>query len=319
MAIKQKRILIILAIIIPVIILLGGLIFFASRTSQTDIIAEKPNGCLGEMPVKNDLQVVELRPGLSFHIDTGADFSTITEHDLAVLDSLGFKYERSFYPVIGRDGRGDVKFETVRYTVTLPLYKWTVEPDSTGESKYECQYSDMNILHNVDFVPSRTGFSVLGIDFLENVKVEFRGNEKMIALYFNTPKGYEHSTPLKPKKTFLNILTLSRRYYIEMMVDGDVNDYFLDTGIQHAFVKRPSDELTPGGKHISNENIQSLRGKYPALVDPDGWLKIGEREGKAKIYYYDNDEENYAVNMFNMFRNRDILLDFPGHTFCFSK
>ncbi len=319
MTAKRKGILVLSAIIIPIVVLMAGLIFFATRASQTNIIVANPNGCIGEMPINNQLQLVELRPGLCFRIDTGSDFSTITEHDLAVLDSLGFKYERHFYPVMGRDGRGDMKFETERFTVTLPLYMWKMKADSAGPYRYECQYGSMNTLKNVDFVPSRTGFSVLGIDFLENFKVEFRSKEKMLALYLDTPSGYENSTTLKPKKTLLNILTLSRRYYIEMMVDGDVNDYFLDTGIQHAFVKRPSDDLTPDGKHIAKDYIQSLRGRYAALADPDGWLKIGNREGKAKINYYDNDEEDYAVNLFNMFRDVDMLLDFPEHSLCFSK
>lgn len=319
---KKKKILILTAIITPVVLLLAFLLFFGTRTSQTDITIDRTSGCLGEMAILSSLssnQFVNIRPELRFKLDTGADMSTITEHDLHVLDSLGFKIEKKFYPVLGRDGAGNLKFETVRYSVSLPLYKWKVTTDTLGNRKFECQYTSLNVLHNVDFAPSRTGFSVIGIDLLEKFKVEFRNTDKLIALHFDQPAGYENATEMVTTPTLINWLTLGHRYNLDLTVDNRTNRYFFDTGLQRVFVKRPKNEVPSIGKNLRKEKVRSFRGEFDAVADPKGWLEIGNREGDAIIHYYDNDEEDYAFNPINMFDALNVLVDFPNRQLMFSK
>lgn len=316
---QAKNKLILTAIITPVLLLGAIAIFFGTRTSQTELTPHRQSGCIGELAMINSSQFVNIRPELKFKFDTGSDISTITERDLAILDSLGFKCEKKFYPVIGRDGAGDMQYESVRYTVDLPLYCWNVEKDSAESRDYDCQYGSVNVLHNVDFAPSETGFSVLGIDFIEKFKVEFRNSDKIIALHFDTPKGYEHSADMKISGSIVNRVTLGHRYFINLTVDDDTNDYFLDSGIQRAFVKRPADEVPPEGRHITNDTAVSMRGRFPAKVNSNGWLKLGQREGRVKIYYYDSMEEDHAVNIFNLFVEVNVVLDFPNKQLLFSK
>ena len=116
---------------------------------------------LGELLIDSVPQYVVIRPGLMFKLDTGSDYSAITERDLHFLDSLGFKATESYYPILGRNGRGDVKLKTKRYTLSLPLYMWDTTTDSLGNIRQNCNYNASNVLANVDFVPASTEFSVL--------------------------------------------------------------------------------------------------------------------------------------------------------------
>lgn len=295
-----------------VLLIIGTGFFLATRTSQTRMAVERPNGLIGQFAVSPSPHFMEVRPGLMFKVDTGSDVSTITKRDLAVLDSLGFKAQEMFYPVLGRNGVGDTRLYTKRYRVSLPLYQWKSSVDSSGTVIHTCLYNTQNVVTDVDFVLSKTDFSVLGIDFLENFKMEHKIDARTVSLYFEEPQGYEFCTDLIESTHLFDLLTLSHRYYMTCRIDNDRNDYFLDTGLQRAFIKRPSNELTPGGRHLRKEQTRSLRGVYDAVADPDAWIEIGNRQGPSVVYYYDTDEESHAINPINML-NFDILIDFPNH------
>lgn len=293
------------------LLILGIGFFLATRTSQTKMSIERTTGVIGQFAVSPSPHFMEIRPGLMFKVDTGSDVSTITEHDLAVLDSLGFKAQEMYYPVLGRNGIGDTHLYTKRYRVSLPLYQWKTAIDSSGTLIHTCLYNTQNIINNIDFVKSETGFSVLGIDFLENFKLEHRIHSRTVSLYLEEPQGYEFCTDLIESSLLFDIITLSHRYYMNCRIDNDPNQYFLDTGLQRAFIKRPSNEITPGGRRLKKEQTRSLRGVYDAVSDPDAWIEIGNRQGPATVYYYDTDEETHAINPINML-NFDILIDFPN-------
>lgn len=295
-----------------VVLFASTILFFSSRTSQNDLIADRNQGVLGELLLDSMPQYVIIRPGLRFKLDTGADFSSITERDLHFLDSLGYKAKKSNYTILGRNGRGDIKLHTKRYTLPLPFYMWDTTIDSLGQIHQEINYNAVNVLRNVDFAPAETEYSVLGIDFLEKFIVEYRASEKMMAFYFDVPDGYEFSESLYTSSSPLYWPFLGHRYYLDAYVDNVKNSYFLDTGIQHAFVHRPMSDAPKYDSNLVPDTIYSLRGKYPALADKRAWLKIGDREGMATVYYYDNDEEDYAINPLNTFENINVLFNFPG-------
>lgn len=300
------------SVIALVLFFAGSLLYFGSRTSQNDLIADRNQGVLGELMIDSLPQYVVLRPGLRFKLDTGADFSSITERDLHFLDSLGFKAVESTYPILGRDGRGDIRLNTKRYTLSLPFYMWDTTVDSLGNLHQEINYNASNILKNVDFAPADTEFSVLGIDFLEKFLVEYRAAEKMMAFYFDVPEDYEFSEVLQPSDSPLFWPFLGHRYYMDAYVDNTKNRYFLDTGISQAFIHRPMSDAPKYDSNVRPDTIISLRGSYPALADQRGWLKIGDREGMTTVYYYDSDEESYGFNPINMFDNINVLFNFPA-------
>lgn len=306
----KKRKIVVSCIITPVLLLLAGFVFLSSRTSQTKLEAQFPEGQIGCMPLSGRPSFMEVSPGLKFKVDTGSDISFITEDDVAYLKSHGYAVEEKVYPVLGRDGVGDLQFNVRRYRVSIPFHKYDCEIDSMGQKHYTCDRSSVNIINNVDFAPSETGFSVLGMDFLEKFNVEYVQSKTMLAFYFETPMEYETCAELTVSNSPLHWIYPGHRYYMDIEIDHVPTHNYIDTGVQRAFVKMP----TKRAKNVDNmlrDSITSLRGTYPALVDTTAWLSIGNREGVAYVYYYTNDEEDYAINPLNIFK-LDVLMDFPG-------
>lgn len=304
----KKRILITLLIIICCMgLLYAGLI---ALSSQDDIYADRPEGCIGMMPIRQINPIfVEAAPGVLFRLDTGSDVSSITENDLETLRKAGYEAKKSFYPVIGRDGLGKTKINTTRYTVTLPLHLYVYDTDSVGNKHERLIRSSHNDLHNVDFVPSETGFSVLGIDFLERFKVEYQYDVNAIGLYFSRPEGYQDLAPIKysllPSKT----IWLGHRYYMDLTIDRKTDSYFLDTGLQYVHFRLPSTEVKRSRRVMKDHKVRSTLNIFDAKVDHDAWMEVGNRAGTQSAYYYDTSEESYAFNPFNLF-DQDVLIDF---------
>lgn len=315
----MKKKVIFISIASVILLLTCFALFLYTRTSQEQMAPERSSGLIGSFALHSSPRFVEVRPGLMFKIDTGSDYSSITEKDLAFLDSLGFKATESTYPELGRNGAGDLLFKTHRITVDLPIYKWNSFTDSTGMKIKQCLFNESNVIRNVDFVPTTLPYSVLGIDFLEKFNVEFKAGEGLLSLYINTPEGYEPCAPLKISNSLIDWLTVSNRYFLPVTVDNVTDNYFFDTGVPRAFIKRPMKQLDPDSPHVTDDTVVNNRGKYPAKADPNGWVTIGDRQGKHIIYYYDTDEESHSINPLNMFDNIDIVFNFPDQMLYFRK
>lgn len=220
---KSKRIIIVSIITIVVFGLYGLMLSFGSHESM---YVDRPEGRLCKMPIDGVPSMVTVAPGLVFKIDTGADASSITEKDLATLESLGYKAEHKIYPVFGRNGWGRMNWTFTRFQVDLPLYDYISEEDSLGNISHQIIPESLNVLHDVDFVPSSTGFSVLGVDFLQKFKIEYLCEEKVVALSFDTPEGYEPFAELSVSHSPLKDMWQGNRYYISISVQNIKNDYF---------------------------------------------------------------------------------------------
>ncbi len=305
----KRRFLIILAIVLVLLCVLYAAVSMLS--SQSNIRVEKTEGPLCLLPILGAPPEVELVPGIRFKLDTGSDLSTITEEDLARLDSLGFYAEESFYPVIGRDGNGNINVKTKRYTVSLPLLKYEIRTDSLGKRYGTARWQDANIIHNVEFAPSLTGKSVLGIDFLQKFQIEYQFNNRAIALYLDDPDGYVTCTELIASKAPLIIPMLGKRYFVDFKVDGHAESFFLDTGIKAARIKMPAGEAINSRGRLTDDTIVSALGSFPAKISDNAIVSIGERTGLGSVYYFDTKEEPYAFNPFNLFL-QDVLIDFPN-------
>lgn len=293
------------------IILATAYIGITLLSSQNSLTAERTEGSLGLLPLRGNPLEIEVIPGLRFKIDTGSDISTITEENLALLDSLGYHYKESFYPVFGRDGNGSTMMETKRYTVSMPLLKYDFVEDSTGRRTAIGHWKSANTLSNIDFAPSRTGQSVLGIDFLQKFKVEYQYNNRAIALYFNTPDGYTKCVSLEPSKNIFTALWLGKRYFSEFSVNGKTNSFFLDTGIRNARIKLPADETSRPIQRLHQETVTSALGSFNVFVDNHADIEMGDRLVNGLAHYYDSLEEPYAFNPLNLFL-QDVLIDFDN-------
>lgn len=288
-------------------------VFFGTRTSQRDIYVDRTEGRLIDAMLEGEPCFINVAPGLRFRVDTGSDISYITERDLALLDSLGYKIEEKIYPVIGRNTLGDIDYAVKRYTVDFPAYCWTTDSVSVPIEETK------NVFHNVDFALSPTDFSVLGIDFLEHFKIEHRTGENHVAFYKDdTPEGYEECQAVKRKGGLLIWPLLGKRYYLNMAVAHTANDFFIDTGMRVAFMKQPYDDADNSIIAYEDTTMSSYINSFPAKVDKNCWIQIGQRQGKSFVYYFDNEEEDYSTNPVNML-NYSMVLDFPNRRLLFRK
>ncbi|MDE7026203.1 MAG: retroviral-like aspartic protease family protein [Paramuribaculum sp.] len=302
---KSKRIIIGSFITVAILGIYG---FLLTLGSHDEIYADISEGRLGTMPLSGTPLMATLAPGLEFKIDTGADASSITEADLAKLEALGYKAERMIYPVIGRNGLGQMNCTLTRYRVDVPLYDYTFDIDSLGNTIPVMEPTTLNVLHNVDFVPSSTGFSVLGVDFLQKFKIEYLFDEKAVSLYFDVPNGYEPFADLTVSHSPIKDLWQGNRYYIAISVQNIVNEYFLDTGLQRAVMRLPLSEHNRTTNDLTQDTLLTMVSKHTALIDMDAWVCIGDRCGTASVWYCDALEEPYTFNPFN-YMKQDFLLD----------
>lgn len=310
----KQKILIIAAIL--VIIAVTGFFAITSLSSQNDVKIESLEGGVTKVPISGTPLFADIAPGLSFKIDTGCDFSSLTAEDRAKLEAMGYDVRESLYPVVGRDGFGDKKVALKRYTVDLPIYNFTVKTDSTGRFMgHEPGDRLVSVIRNVDFVDSESGFSVLGIDFLEKFVVEYRYGEQSIAFLYKLPEAYVDSIPMLVANNPAEAIWLGNRYYMSFSVDHRPHDFMVDTGLHRVKVKQPRDDAKWSKHKLAKTTAKSYRGQYECLVDDKAWLEAGNRAGSYEVSYYDNDEENYAVNPLTMFR-QDAAIDFGGLKVC---
>lgn len=297
---KSKITITLIAILLCAVISYG---FVLSRTSQNDISSDNPDGIVGTMSLSGSPFVAEIAPGLMFKIDTGSDLSTITAKALATLEKMGYHPRKEIYPVLGRDGMGDIQLSATRYKIDLPFHHKVYENDSTIYNEI------INVIHNVDFAPSKNGLSVLGIDFLQKFKIEYQYHNKALNLYVKLPAGYVQCVDLSYSKALRTSIWLGKRYYIPISIESDEDEYFIDTGLQRVGIKLPYREARRTLRPLYADTVVSARGQFPAIVDHSAILSCGDRGGSYTAYYYDNDEEDFAMNPFNLF-TQDVLIDF---------
>lgn len=303
---KKRKLIVVWSIIAVAVFGIYGLMLMLG--SHESMYADRSEGRLGVMPLSGTPLMVTVAPGLQFKIDTGSDASSITEEDLAKLEAMGYKAERKTYPVFGRNGAGLLNCSFTRYRVDLPLYDYSYDVDSMNNVTPVMLPETLNVLHNVDFVPSSTGFSVLGVDFLQKFKIEYRYDEKSVAFYFDEPEGYEPFATLSVSHSPFKDLWQGNRYYMKISVQNIENDYFLDTGLQRAVLRLPLSERVRSSVELRPDTIYTAIMHHPALIDTEAWVCIGDRCGSDSIWYCDTTEEPYTFNPFNYLR-QDFLLD----------
>ncbi len=307
-----------IAIFVISLLLLAGVLFALAvfRDAQSSLKTSRTDTCVGMLRiVEKSPLIVELENGVRFKFDTGSDLTTITDDDLAKLDSLGYVNGQSIYWNIGRDGADQFSFEKKSYLVNLPMSIYYYETDSVGKPVEIAQRRETALMKDVAFAPSKTGFSVLGIDFLKKFVVEYCPEQNYIALHTKLPEGYEQLAPIRNPYNIFKYPWSSSRYFLDFAVDGNYNSYYIDTGLQMAHVKLPASDVKLCKRHLESDQLRSFRDTVDALVDYDAWVTCGTRAGTHAAYYCDNQEEKYAVNLFNVF-NQDVVIDFPGEQVC---
>lgn len=305
----NKTVRICIAIILSVCVLaVGARLILGSQRSLELGYPDKP---VGFLPIKNENGRVEVAPGLAFRLDTGTAISTITADDLRRIRELQCEVDSSFYPTIGKDRSGRWHFATKRYTVTIPLYHHVVVTDSLG--KRSCVMDStaiMNVIKNVDFIPAAEGeVSVWGIDILEKFILEYRNSPRTISLHYTRPDGYQAIGDLSVSHTLSNFLFNDSRYYIQLSVDHNENMYMIDTDMDHVALRLPVRDKRYSKRRLEIDTVMTAYGLSEVEVDMNAWVEFGNRAGGASAFFYDDPDDEYALNPFNFFM-QDAMLDF---------
>ncbi len=291
-------------------LMVGARLIFGSQRS---IELTYPDKTLGILPVKNENGSVEVAPGLAFRIDTGASVSTITAAGLQRLKELRCDVDSSFYPTLGKDGAGLRHFTTKRYTVTIPIYRHELKVDSLGRSSYVMDSTSVvNEIMHVNFIPAYQGQpSVLGIDILEKFIIEYRNSPRTISLHTEVPDGYQTISSLNVRRSLADFIFNDHRYYIPLSVDQSDNMYMVDTDMDHVALRLPVRDKRFSKRRFETDTVMTPSGPVEGEVDMNAWVECGNRAGSAAAFFYDDADDEYAVNPFNFFM-QDATLDFRG-------
>lgn len=305
--------------------LILGVAFFAfvlagNRTFQSQMTVE-PTGSMsiGPLPVIGDKNEVELAPGLRFRLDSGSSFSSISREQLDSLKSMGYPVDSTGVLAMGLGYKGQFRLVTKRYRVTLPVYGYHFgAPDSTGvypEPVMDVEAGPVAKFVNVDFVmvlDNNHASPLLGIDFLEHFVMEMCYYPRCVTLRRDVPEKYDYVGELVVANNLKDYLWVGSRYYMDLSVNHVRDMYLVDTGMERATIKAPT-SMRP--KHRNKDRhdsmVSSVGVRYTAVVDGNVWVEYGNRAVGSSTYYYEDEEEPFAINPLNFFR-WEAVIDFPS-------
>lgn len=295
-------------VIILLALAAGAYIFLLFQSTQDDLTVDRTDGRICDMRVSGVPLKVSPFPGIEFKFDTGSDVSLISRHHLDMLDSLGYKARKVKAVTAGRDGNGELTIRTERYLVDLPVYLYDVTADTAGILSYDVRLETLNVIRNVEFLMSPDDMSVIGTDFMEKFRIEFRYSDSTMSLYKTMPAGYEPAITLYRSSSPSTALWNGRRYYVKADVDSRGYEFFLDTGLQRVNVKMPADYKKYSRNILLPDTVHTMRLSFPASVDNKAWVSFGNRLGSHPVFYYDSPEESFAINPLYLIE-QDLVLD----------
>ncbi len=303
----KRNLLIFIFIVSAVLILLVGAIFYGRMSSMSQMRLERPAQTLGPLPLTKT-GVATIAPEMPFRMDLGSSVNTINDEYLRRLESLGLEVDSSTVLTYVVTALGKRRLATKRYRVSLPVYVYAFNYDSTGITHQLDTLNRVNTLHGVDFVkvshPSE--MPRFGMPFFKKFLVEFDHNLKALRFYNQMPEDYEEMGGMKKENTFLS----EPRSFLTLNVDNDEHDFFINSSMPRAGLLFPKDEA-PYVDNIKtfSDTIPSVYGDIPVVINYDAWIEWGERAGKNVSYFADYGKECYSVNPFN-FLTQDALFDF---------
>ena len=317
---KKKTIFVIFLSIVALVVLTGVTVVLCNHASQSELYIE-PEGekTVGPLPIISEKNDVVLAPGLRFRIDSGSSFSTISRKQLQLLDSMGYAVDSMYTLSMGLGYRSQFRVVTKRYRVTLPVYSYDFgTPDSTGiypepvmnvEKGPVCKFVNVDfamVLNNEHAVP------LLGIDFLEKFVLQMSYYPHTVTFRTEVPEGFDYVGEMIRANTFKDFVWVGSRYYLDMTVNHVDDRYLVDTGLERAPIKAPT-YMRPRHRNKDRHDgtVTSVGNNYTAVVDGNVWVEFGNRAVGSATYYYEDEDEAFAINPLNFFR-WEAVLDFTN-------
>ena len=298
---------------------LGGLAIALLRhnrsTIQTNLSFDKDVTTIGYFPIVNGL--ITTSRDMSFLVDTDSGVSQLAAGDVALLKAQGARVDSTMMPVMWRDNTNSMRMSTKVYTVDLPIMAWEPYYGLDGSIYYHRTDSVVNVIHNFNFVPASGRTSVIGFNFLKRFIVEYRAAENTIAFHTRQPEGYEPIIPITEQKDAMSIMGCTGLPRIQLDINGQSKDFVIDTSLDLVHVKMPEADTVYANDKIVKRVMLTDGGKVVRVLSSrNARARVGSRVGKVTVSYYDYADHDYSVNPFR-FTSQDVLLDFPGHNFCY--
>ncbi len=314
----KKKLIIILSATFAVLLVLASAWAIIINSTQRNLTTAQPLQDDNEtMPLRGLPFCMELTPDLRFKFDTGADISTINDRDLETLRKKGYKIKESHMPITGRDGYGKYIFSVKRYTVDLPIGGYRVLTDSLGNSELVYTGKPANTIMNVDFAHTEDTLSTIGLDVLQKFKLECLYNPGAVCLRNDVDtEQYQEVAKLQTNIYLLDRFWPSERCYVIISVNQHPNIFLMDTGLQKTAIKMPTSDIIRSKYALHNDSIRTMLHAFEAQVEDQAWVDFGNRSGSRRVFYYDNSEDKYQVNLLNVF-DQDLVIDIPDKAIYF--
>lgn len=307
----------IISIVTICVLLVGVLVYvnYNARTSQDDLTLDVTDGDLGTFPVINSF--ISPTYDMVFLVDTGSDLSMICPETIQQLKKKGFKVDSVFCPVFYRNNNGDILFTTKRYIADIPIHKWNSTRSANGSVFYECDTTkDINVMRNVNFIPSPDNINILGLDLLRHMVMEYRVDRGTLSFVNKVPEGYEFLTHLDEETSFWNIVGCANRYTLKMSVGDFTNDYIVDTALDLVSVKHPASDSVNARSRLQTRAHMTPHGRMlQTRISPKEWAQMGARAGSTTVSYFNDGNSSYAINPVR-FTSQDIVFDFINNRIC---
>lgn len=149
----------------------------------------------------------------------------------------------------------------------------------------------------------------LGVSFLVGQLAEFSKKDSVLRFHKFIPNDYKRSVELKNDYQRVNFFY---RYAMPVEVNGVLNYFFIDTGVQRDAIRLPLKDIKHAVQNLYEQIDSTTSGRdikvTKQLVENDGNIVIGGKKYQLDVSYSDDYPSRYMINPFGIF-DEDFLLD----------
>lgn len=303
---------IILAVVVVLLAAMGGT-YYLNKTAEDKISFSDSSVTSATYFFCNG--VVEIAPGVDFHVDTGSPTSLISPEDIFRLRNLGLSVDSIYFPVIGADTRDNMIFSNKMYLVSFPVSRVHYRCDSIAETVWiEPDTVVDATIDNIAFMPGRSGeISVIGTDVLSRFALEYAPMVSSITFRFDVPGDYELFCGMEPRLSSMDIFGAGPRYYIEATVGGTPRLFFVNTGVDGVRMKMPRELYSKSVSEPVSEDLVEVNGGLFKADVGRVLMQVGNRIGSEQVHFSNTNDngEPYYINLFN-FLSSESVFDFQS-------
>lgn len=272
---------------------------------------------IGAFPSRGSMRnLVELRPGAIFNINSTAPYSRITRQSLnRLIDDPNSNVDSTTMLFFARKGSDGLRLIKKVYLIDMAVYGYSIVTDSTGRSvRMDHTIAPIGTIKNMRFVLAEPGdINTLGLDFLSKVVLEQNFSDKTITFHNRVPERFQFMGHMHGNGAIGDMLSIGEPYFVDMKVDQFPYTFLLNTTLKNMSIRIPYSEyrINKMNDKLEMHSTDDKSEQFMALVDSGAWIDYGTRGGIRRVYYVEDDNPSHEVNPLTFFR-QDIVIDFIG-------